>query len=373
MVMVFFGQTIMLMQIVWRSERTVEMLEDLAVKGKKKILRKISKAQNKEITDKVSKFMDFFVIEPVGMDPYGIVQKIEHLLNLSENRFRQFVEEVAPDLSVEEKANLVMGVSGAISLNQIAKILRHYLEMTKKTKNLQFALLLQMNLPLAEKLSKALLNGTDAFINGWAVGDAIGCLVAAKLIGDAKAKDADDETIVARRTIKGKSVVIVKAKGPGGRLGKLGRVVEGIVRRENIAKIITVDAALKLEGEKLGATAEGTGVAIGGAGVDRAYIEAIATKKSIPLDTFVVKMGQEEAIQPMKKEIIDAADDVTKAVEENISNTKGKVIVIGVGNTTGVGNSRKEADHAEKEIRKIAKAIAAKEDKKGKLSWLLGD
>jgi hypothetical protein len=369
----FFSQTIMIMQIIFKSERSVLMLEDLAIKGKKKVLKKIAKGSNKEITDKVNKFMDFFVIEPVGLDPYGIVQRIEHLVNLSEGRFRQFVEEVAPELGEEEKANLVMGVSGAVSLNQIAKIVRHYLEMTKKTKNLQFAVMLQMLLPLAEKLSKAMLNGTDAFINGWAVGDGIGCLAAAAMIGNTKVKNADDETVVARKKIKGKNVIIVKARGPGGRLGKLGRVVEAIIKKEKIAKIITIDAALKLEGEKLGATAEGTGVAIGGAGVDRAYIEAISTRKAIPLDTFVIKMGQEEAIQPMKKEIIDAKESVIKAVEDDIAGTKGKIILIGVGNTTGVGNDGKSADAAEKEIRKVAKAVQEKEDKNKKFKWLFGD
>jgi len=369
----FFQQTFMVMQIIWKSERAVQMLENLAVKGKRHVLKKITKTPSKELNHKVTNFMEFFMIEPVSLDPFGIVKKIEHVVNLSEDRFKKFANEIAPNLGKEEKANLVMGMSGAISLNQIAKILRHFLEMTKKTKSLQFAFILQSNLPLVEKLAKALLEGTEAFTNGWPVGDGIGSLVAAKLIGNEKAKEMDEETLLARRKIRGRDVLIVKAKGPGGRLGKLGRVVENLVKREKISKIITIDGALKLEGEKTGSTAEGIGVAIGGIGVDRAYIENISVKKNIPLDTVVIKMSQEEAIQPMRGEILGAVDKVVKTVEDNIADTKGKIIVVGVGNTTGIGNSKKEAEESEKQIKKVLKRIEAEEKEKGKgWGWLTG-
>ena len=41
-----------------------------------------------------------------------------------------------------------MGLSGAVSLHSIAKIVRHYVETVRKTKNLQLALMLQMQLPM---------------------------------------------------------------------------------------------------------------------------------------------------------------------------------------------------------------------------------
>jgi len=210
-----------------------------------------------------------------------------------------------------------------------------------------------------------MLKGTEAFANGWPVGDTVGPLVASHLIGDGKPRDvADDETIMVRRRIKGRNVIVVRAKGPGGRLGKLGRAVEILAKRNKIAKVITVDAAAKLEGEKTGSVAEGIGVAIGGIGVDRSYIEKIASEKDIPLDTIVVKMSQEEAIMPMRKEIIDAVPYVLKLVEKNIQETgsRGDIIVIGVGNCTGVGNTRKDAIKAEALIRKVAAQIKRQED-----------
>jgi hypothetical protein len=139
--------------------------------------------------------------------------------------------------------------------------------------------------------------------------------------------------------------------------------VEILSRRGKIAKVITVDAAAKLEGEKTGAIAEGIGVAIGGIGVDRGYIEKIATEKDIPLDTIVVKMSQEEAIMPMRMEILNAVPSVLKMVERNVQETaeKGDIIIIGVGNCTGVDNDKKGALKAEVLIKKVAAQVKKQE------------
>jgi hypothetical protein len=364
----------MIYQMLWRLEQSAIMIENLTNKAKKIIIRKITKKPSKELKETINNFLDFFVIEPVSLDPFGIIKKIEHVVNLQEKRFKDFAKSVGPHLNTEEQANFIMGLSGAISLNQVAKLIRHFVELIRKTKNLQLGLVLQMQLPLIERISKALLKGTEALVNGWPIGDAAGCLVGANLIGDTKAKEVEEDTIVAKKKIKGKTVFIVKAKGPGGRLGKLGKVVEDLVKKEKISKIITVDAAAKLEGEKTGSIAEGIGVAIGGIGVDRAYIENIATKRNIPLDSYVIKMSQEEAIQPMKKEILLAVPKVVKMIEENIKNSKGKIIVVGVGNTAGVGNNAKDAQKAEKLILHVLKIMEKRkeEEKESKWSWFTG-
>lgn len=360
---IFLYPRLMLMQVMFALERSVRMLNDHAANGKSIAIRKAAKSPSKAVRDSITNFMEFFVIEPVSLDPYGVMKKIEHLMNLSEKRFKYFVKNVAPGLSEEEKANMTMTLAGAMALNQIMKIVRHYVEIVKKTKNLQIAMLLQMQLPFIEKISKAMLKGTEAFSHGWPVGDALGPHVASYLIGDSKMKEIiDDETIYTKKKIKGKNVFIVRARGPGGRLGKLGLAVDQLARKNKISKIITIDAAAKLEGEKTGSIAEGVGVAIGGIGVDRSYIEKFATEKDIPLDTVVVKMSQEEAIMPMRAEILAAVPRVIKIVEDNIAQTRGNIIVVGVGNCTGIGNTKKEAQKAEPEIKRIA-AIQKKKEK----------
>jgi len=375
---VIFGQRMMVSQILIKSEQFAIELENMTVKGKNHVLKKIGK-KDKSTKESVDHFMDFFVIEPVNLDPYGIMRKIEHVVDLSEKRFKYFVDRVAPHLDSEEKANLTMGLSGALSLNQLAKVVRHFVEMLRKTKNLQFAVILQIQISLLERPAKALLAGTEALTNGWPIGDAAGPFVVANMIGDSTPKEIEEGTLVYQKKIKKRTVYIVKAKGPGGRLGKLGKTVEKLMKTKRICKIISIDAAAKLEGEKTGTVAEGIGVAIGGIGVDRAYIENIAVNKNIPLDSIIIKMSQEEAIQPIKREILNAVPNAIKIVENTIEDTKerGDILVVGVGNTGGVGNSKKAAEDAEREARKISKVFEEREKKEKKnwlgwLGWLAG-
>lgn len=366
LVFIFFYQRIMVTQILFKLERTAESLENMSERAKFTVIKKIKKRPDAKLKSRVKSFLDFFIISPVNLDPYGIVKKFEYLIDLEKDRFNYFVKQIAPNFGSEERADIVMGLSGAMSLYQIAKIVRHYVELIKKTKSIQLAMILQMQLPLVESIAKALYNGTEALTNGWPIGDGIGPYIITDLIGDSKYEKFGDETILVRKKYKNKDVMIIKALGPGGRTGDLGRLMDKIASKEKIVKIITIDAALKLEGEKTGTIAEGVGVAIGGVGVEKDYVENIAVKKKIPLDSVVIKMSQEEAITPMKKSIVDSLPKVKEALDEALSRTKenGKIVIVGVGNTSGVGNNKKDQEKARKiideNIKKMKKAAGKK-------------
>lgn len=367
-VFIFFYQRIMVTQVLFKLEKSAQLLERMSDKATKGVMKKINKKPDSKLKRSVNRFLEFFVISPVSLDPYGVVKKLEHLIDLEKDRFKYFVDQVAPKLSTEEKANTMMGLSGAISLYTLTKLVRHFVELVKKTKSINLAMILQMQLPLIERLAKALLHGTEALANGWPVGDSIGPYVAASLIGTSKVKKMDDETVICQKKYKRRDIILVKAKGPGGRVGNPGRVVEKIVSKGGIVKIITIDAALKLEGEKTGTIAEGVGVAIGGIGVEKTYIENIAVKKKLPLDSIIVKMSQEEAITPMRKDILNSIPLVTQALDAAIDRTKskGKIIVVGVGNTSGVGDNKKDVDKAKEVIKQNLRRIKAMEKKRKK-------
>ncbi|MEM5797591.1 MAG: DUF1512 family protein [Candidatus Aenigmatarchaeota archaeon] len=368
LLMMFFYPRIMLIQMIGKLESTALMLEGFTQKTKQIVLKKISKNPTRELREKIGNFMEFFAIEPVNLDPYGILNKLSHLTELVEDRFKDFSKEVAPKMNPEEQASLVAGLSGAITMNQIAKIVRHFVETVKKTKNLQLALVLQMQVPFIEKIAKAVLNGTETMTNGWPMGDSIGPMVASYLIGDSRGKEIAD-TIVVRKKIKGRNVIILKAKGPGGRLGKPWEIIQREVKRGGIAKIISIDAAGKLEGEKTGDVAEGIGVAMGS--FYRAFIENIVTEKKIPVESIAIKMAPEEAIMNMHPDVIKAVPRVIHLVEQNIKNTKrkGTIIIMGVGNTSGVGNDKKSAEAAEKKANEIAKMMKRREEQEQKKGW----
>jgi hypothetical protein len=337
----FFYPRIMVSQIMWKLEKTARDLELMSDKSLKFITKQISEKPNKRIRDSVERFFEFFMINPVGLDPYGYVPKLDHMLKNQRDRFEYFVDQVAPKLDKERKANIQMGLAGGITVHEIAKVVRHYVEMVRQTKNIQIAMVLQMQLPLIEKIAKAMFRGTKALSKGEPIGDGLGPLVAAELIGSAKTTDIEEDVLMARVPMDGRSLMVIKAKGPGGRIGFPGKAVLRAMEKHKVVRVITIDAAAKLEGEKTGSLAEGVGVAMGGPGVERSYIEEIVVKKGIPLDSIVVKMSQEEAIMPMRKAVKDALPKVRQSLKRSLERTRkgDAVIVVGVGNTSGIGNS----------------------------------
>lgn len=367
-VMMFFYPKLMLMQMMGKLEGTAVMLEGYTQRARQIVTRRITKEPSSELKEKIGNFMEFFAVEPVNVDPYGIINKLSHLVEQVEGKFKDFSKEVAPRMSPEEQASLVGGMSGAITLNQISKIVRHIVETVRKTKSLQLALVLQMQMPFIEKIAKSMLNGTETMSNGWPMGDSAGPMVAAKLIGDSRGKEIRD-TIIVRKKIQGRNVVILKAKGPGGRLGKEWEIVEKEVRRGKIAKILSIDAAGKLEGETTGSLAEGVGIAMGS--FYRAYIENIATEKKVPIESIAIKMAPEEAIMNMPLDVLKAVPRAVQLVEQNIKNTKksGSIIVLGVGNTSGVGNDRKSIETAEKKAKEIAQMMERREEQERPKAW----
>ncbi len=248
----------------------------------------------------------------------------------------------------------------------MAKIVRHYVELIRKTKSYQIALILQMQMPLIERMAKSLYRGTKSLARGEPIGDGLGPFVAANLIANKRVLEIEKDIVMAKINMKGRSVFVMKAKGPGGRLGNPGKAVEKIVRKRRIARIVTVDAAAKLEGEKTGSVAEGVGVAMGGPGVERSYIEDAAVKHRIPLDSIIVKMSSEEAITPMKKTIKDSVGSVMESINRSLDRTKRgeSVVLIGVGNTSGIGNSGKAAKEVEKWVNKYHSKMMARKKKK---------
>ena len=96
---IFFGPQLMFYQIFMRLSQSANMLEGFAVTGKKIVTRKITKSPSKELKESINNFAEFFAIDPVNTDPYGIMKKVEHIYTLSEKRFNHFAKSVAPNFN----------------------------------------------------------------------------------------------------------------------------------------------------------------------------------------------------------------------------------------------------------------------------------
>lgn len=357
----FLYPRIYMMQIIWKLESDLKELEYYYLSAKKLFLKNV-KLKNAKYKQAVNNFLEFVIAFPVDIEPTNLVRKIEHILNRYENRFTYFIDRVSGLKDKEEKKNAKYALISATGLYQLYKILRHYIITIKKTNNLQLALILQMTMPMITKIAKANMRATEAFAKGIPIGDGIGPIVAAKL-KTKEGKEIAKEVVISKEKFAGRDVYVMKAMGPGAALGKLGDAVEKAVKMYKINHIITVDAAAKLEGEKTGSVAQGVGVMMGGIGVERHKIEELAIKYDIPLDGVIIKMSPEEASIHMKPEIYKAADKAIKELQSlmDLVPKNEKVLIIGVGNTCGVGNKAKDLSKTEDVLKKTWRRL--KKDK----------
>jgi len=369
-IFMIYGQRIMITQTVWKLEKDVQELEILSLRTREALTRKIDKNPSAKLKQQVGAFMDFFAVSPVDIDPFGIIKKIDMLVRQSDRKFKMFVDTIAPKFSPVEKSNIKDALAGAMTTHQIAKILRHLLEMIKKYKIFQLALILQMQFPLIAKIARAASAATYAFADGVPIGDGAGPAVIASFTSPkTRVKTSeDDEFSVAQVKINGRPVLVAKAHGPGATTGYPGKFLLKLYKRQKFNHIITVDAALKLEGERTGSLAEGVGVAMGGPGVDRYEIEGLALQYGIPLDAIAIKMDDEEALQPMPDAVWKAIPNATEKVKEVLKTVpRGKrVLIIGVGNTCGVADTSAGLKDAESKLKKFrSKIVPPKKEKKG--------
>ncbi len=293
--------------------------------------------------EKIEDFIDFFVIPPVSLDPYGILKKLEFLIDKSEERIETFIDSIAPKIDEIWKANAISLLKGAISLHTLNKQIRHYIGLLRKTGSLQLAMVLQMFIPILRRFIESLMKGIEAIASCKPIGDGIGPYVVAKLIKDkGKIKRIAKDCIYAEEIIDGKRIFLMKALGPGATVGKPGEGVKNLAKIVKLSKVITIDAAAKLEGEETGKVSEGIGAAIGDPGPEKAKIEQVCMELNIPLEAIIIKMSPEEAIEPMNEKIAKASDKVIQKIKDSIRRSDGNVLIVGIGNTCGIGNCYEE-------------------------------
>jgi len=338
-----YGQRIQTTFMLREIEGSLYKLKVMRDKGRQIAISTIKEVGKpaEDPTVRVDRLLEHVDIEPVSLDPTGIIRRLEHIIDVREFRLKDEVRRMAPHADETQINNLTNVLEAALALNQIYKIVRHYYLMGKKTLSFYIILQVQMLLPLIMRESEAFISALKAFTMGQPIGDGAGALVAARLMYGKEKRLIAQDTVVSEVDIEGRKVYVIKAKGPGGNVGKPGEAIRQILEEKEgkVALIIIVDAAQKLEGERPGDVSEGVGVAIGGPGVDKYKVEEVAAKYKVPLGAVLIKEGIEDVVSTMRKEIVDGVEEAIERVKRLIrENTKegDTVIVAGVGNTIGI-------------------------------------
>jgi len=343
-IFMFYGQRIQITIMLKEIEGSLHKLKLMRDRGREIAISTI-KELGKPTEDpaaRIDRFLEHIDIGPVSLDPVGIIQRLEHIIDIRDLRFKDDVKLMAPQADDTQTNNLTNVLEAALALNQVYKIVRHFYLQGKKTLSLYIVMQLQMILPLVMKECEAFANALRAFTYGQPIGDGAGPLVAARLISGKNTREIAKDIVVAEATIEGRKAYVLKAKGPGGNVGKPGEAIKQILEENggNVAMVVLVDAAQKLEGEEPGDVAEGIGVAIGGPEVEKYKVEEIATKYRVPLHAVLIKEDIGDVVSVMRKEIVDGANNAIERIRRLVQEKTKEgdtIIIAGIGNTMGVG------------------------------------
>ena len=337
-----YGQKLQMSLALVSVKRSLAKLERFRKSANDRLLESVSRFNKNrgQVEERIERVTRSFALSPVSLDPAGLVGKLEHVLDTYDTHLKTEVKTLASNASEAEVNTLTNQLEVSIGLDTMYRVVRHYYLLARKQGGLFALAQLQMALPIIMEEAEAYSAAIDAFAQGKPVGDGVGPLVASKLAQGTQANEIFPETTVYNLAFEGRELIVVRAKGPGGTVGKPGSAVEKLIKENGPIKLVlTVDAALKFEGEPSGVVAEGTGAAIGGPGTERYHIEEAASMRSIPLTAVVVKMSSKEAISTMTPLIEKGADQAARRVKELIlarTSPGDRVIVAGVGNTVGI-------------------------------------
>ncbi|MHA1380309.1 MAG: DUF1512 family protein [Candidatus Helarchaeota archaeon] len=351
-IFMFYGQRIQMWGWLKAIESAVSKLQYMAHEGREITINMIKNLAKPETDPRslVGEFLEFFIVQPVEKDPAGVIKRLEHVLDVRESRFKDQVKILAPNINKDIASNIENTLEAALSVNLIYRIIRHYYLLGKKTKSMMVVMQIQMQLSLILKIAKAIMEALKAFSQGKPIGDGAGPLVIATLYNQYKNSQAESRTIldyteditVHEVEIEKRHTFLVRATGPGARVGKPGKAIQKLMDEHNgkINRLFMIDAGLKLEGEKTGDVIEGVGAVIGGPGIEKYKIEESGVKYKLPMDGYVIKESESDAYGPMKHDISKAIKKVIDLLKNGIKERTSEgdtIIICGVGNTVGIG------------------------------------
>ena len=187
-IFIFYGQRIQLQVTSGEIKKGIKKLDAYRTEARTELIEYIKKNMNpkEDPTKKIDRFLDYFTIMPVDMDPNGIVDKIRHTVRAREDYSRNHVKSISPEINEIELSKIITLLEIATSLHMIYKIINHMYLTAKKQNNYPLILPLQMILPFIMEEAEAITKAIPAFKLGQPVGDGIGPMVVGKMMLDTK-------------------------------------------------------------------------------------------------------------------------------------------------------------------------------------------
>lgn len=136
-IFIFYGQRIQLQVTSGEIKKAIKKLESFKTESRNELIDYVKKSMNPkdDPTKKIDRFLDYFTIMPVDMDPNGIVQKVRHIVRAREDYTREHVKSLSPETNELELTKIQTLLEIATSLQMIYKVINH-LFLTAKNKTI---------------------------------------------------------------------------------------------------------------------------------------------------------------------------------------------------------------------------------------------
>ncbi len=189
-IFIFYGQRIQLQITSGEIKKNISKLKQFKNETRTELIDYIKKLNSsKDPAQKIDRFIDYFTIMPVDMDPNGIIPKVRHVIRSREDQTRAQVKSLFSEISDLERTKVQTILEVVTSLQLLYKIVNHFYLTAKKQKNYPLILPLQMMLPFIMEEANALHDAMPALKQGQPIGDGIGPMVVGKMmLGHEKTK-----------------------------------------------------------------------------------------------------------------------------------------------------------------------------------------
>jgi len=227
----FYAQRIQI--AIWcreieKSLRKLRLMKERSREVSIKTVKDLGKPEG-DPTARVDQFLERFFIQPVNMDPSGVVWKLDRLLDVRDTSMKEEVRRIAPKADEANLNNLENLLEASMDLNLIFRIVKHYYLFGKRTNAYIIIAQLHMLLPVIMEVANAYDGAVQAFATGQPIGDGAGPLLVNKLIRGKEFRRIEKDMVIAETEIEGRKTIVLKAEGPGGNVGKPGDALTTVI------------------------------------------------------------------------------------------------------------------------------------------------
>lgn len=216
----------------YNAKKFIESLQKDRDFAKAELIKELKSQGFENNGQRIDEMLEYFTINPVDLDPKGIVNKIDYLHSLQGQRMRQEIERFVPGAKKAERQNIESLLEIAATINVLFKVVRHLYLTAKKSKSIIWAMQTLMLKPFIEEIIEALKAAIPAIKRGNPIGDSIGPMVVAGFMKE-RIPVALDTVYSVGKGGGDRKLIFVKAEGPGQyggknwrRGGKIGRRVQ---------------------------------------------------------------------------------------------------------------------------------------------------